>query len=754
MRPSRWVGVVLLAAYLVQGLVRLRPPRPVSLSVRLASIPKHGLPIRDRVRIYWSDQQVPFVVAAHDEDLPVALGLVHAHLRLGQIELLRRLACGRLAELLGPVAVDVDHALRSLGLVRPVPAILAGMPTETRRWVDGFVAGINHYVMECSDLPHEFAVLGLKREAWTAADVIALGRLVGADATWLVWLRALGTTARPRSQSRLVRALLRLVKLQSLAPMLSTPTALAELLGRIGRGASNVLAAAPARSTSGVPLLGGDSHLSLMLPNLWLIAGYRSPSHHAVGLMVPGLPLLALGRNRNIAWGGANLHAASSELCDVSGLSPTAIRERRETIQVRWWRPRRLKIRETDFGPIISDVPLLRQPRSAPVALRWTGQQPSDEITAMLRVSQASNWDEFHTALAGYAVPGVHLLYADRHGHIGRRMAVQLPYRPADTNLDLIRSPASCADWARLVHGAALPQCLDPPQGYLVAANERPEPGGILIGWFFSSDDRYRRLCTLIEQEKQLSVATFMLMQRDVSNRPALVLRDHLLQLLAAEPDARRSSAVGQLLAHLRDWDGNYSAGSRGALAFELALYGLARQLIDADRLAAHVATWQSRELIARDLMGVQSAEVAPALLHALDEAATTFGRFATWGEMHRLRLDHSLFILPIIGRRYGHGDFPADGGNETVMKTAHPLTNRRHAASYGSNARYIFDLSGPDANYFVLVGGQDGWLGSSTSIDQWAFWQRGEYIRVPLQLDAVCAAFPHRTELTPKAKA
>ena len=86
-------------------------------------------------------------------------------------------------------------------------------------------------------------------------------------------------------------------------------------------------------------------------------------------------------------------------------------------------------------------------------------------------------------------------------------------------------------------------------------------------------------------------------------------------------------------------------------------------------------------------------------------------------------------------------------------MKTAHGLTNRRHGARYGSVARHISDLSDPDANLFALLGGQDGWFGSSTFADQVELWQRSEYVTVPLQPETAQARAAHITTIEPEAR-
>ncbi len=144
-------------------------------------------------------------------------------------------------------------------------------------------------------------------------------------------------------------------------------------------------------------------------------------------------------------------------------------------------------------------------------------------------------------------------------------------------------------------------------------------------------------------------------------------------------------------------------------------------------------------------------SNIAPALKRAIHHSVHTFDRFGTWGEMHRLRLRHPFGLMPVFGKRYVHCDVPMAGGNESVLKTGHRLTAKRHSTIFGSSARHVSDLSDPDANFFVLAGGQDGWLGSSTYADQLDLWRQGTCLRIPLQLETVRTCFPHRLELSPE---
>src|SRR5438067_13492989 len=152
----------------------------LSLKARLEMIPAADAPLSNPVSIWWDEHQVPFIEAATDDDLATALGLVHAHLRLAQMELMRRIARGRLSELLGRRALATDQLIRTFDVARAAPQIMAALPQSTRLWLEAFARGINHVVERCRS-PRELRLLGMAKEPWTAADIVSLGRLISAD---------------------------------------------------------------------------------------------------------------------------------------------------------------------------------------------------------------------------------------------------------------------------------------------------------------------------------------------------------------------------------------------------------------------------------------------------------------------------------------------------------------------------------------------------------------------------------------------
>jgi penicillin amidase len=753
-------ALALAALALLPGCAALSP-RPVSLDQRLATLPQHGLAgLAAPVTIRWNDHLVPWIEAESDADLAYALGLVHGHLRGAQIALLRMIARGRLSEIAGPLALDIDHALRILDYGRAAPAIEAGWPAETRAFVDRFLAGLNRATSgDGVRPPPEFALLGLAPEPFTTADMLAIGRLAGTDISWLTWFSVLAERGSPefgRLWQRVLEAGASLTP-PGAASGGGRQAALAALLAGTARAGSNTVAVAPARSATGAALIASDPHLGMALPNLWLVVGMRSPGWHAVGLMVPGLPIIGLGRNPDLAWGGTNLRAAASDLFDIAALPPEQVETRSVRLRQRLWFAATRPVRSTPHGPVVSDAAVVPTRQGDALALRWAGHEPTDEITALLTAARARSAAAFRDSFDAFGVSPQNMLYADRAGTIGRITAATLPDRPGFPAGDPVLDPATgAAAWQRLRTARDLPRLENPPEGVLASANENPATwtaDRTPIGWFFSDGDRIGRLQALLAAKPRLGIDDLAALQRDTRAPKAAVLAAALLARLEALPGGAPEPA---LLARLRGWDGDYAAESEGALVFELLLGRLVPLLAAEGRQLGGRGPETGWNFITafllRDLDALPEDRRAAVLRRAVAEAAPLAAQWQSWGEVHRQRVAHALVNLPVLGRRFVLETYPVGGSRETPMKTGHGLVAGPHEVSFGSMARHISDLSDPDANWFVLFGGQDGWLGSAAFADQMPLWREGRAIRMPLRPATVAAEFPRVTLLRPAA--
>jgi penicillin amidase len=343
-------------------------------------------------------------------------------------------------------------------------------------------------------------------------------------------------------------------------------------------------------------------------------------------------------------------------------------------------------------------------------------------------------------------------------------MAATLPARtgfPAEDPVLDAGDPVAIAPWSRLLDARDLPAETDPLGGVLASANDWPDwagPDAPPVGYFFSDDDRVRRLRERLAATPRLAPADLAALQADTRSPKAARLAAALRDRLAALPGGGADAAA--IAGALRGWDGDYRADSRGALAFEMLLRRLVPALLPEERRGGEGAPrgpetqWNFvTTFLLRDLDALEPARREAALREAAEAAARDLARFRDWGEIHRLRVAHWLVNLPVLGRFFVLGDFPVGGSRETPMKTSHGLVGGPHHATFGSMARHVSDMADPDANWFVLFGGQDGWLGSAAFADQVPLWREGRAIRLPLRPEAVAAEFPHVTRLAPPGR-
>ncbi len=662
----RLLDPVLLAARALPSAPRALFPRRRRMEQRLRRFPIGRLPIERPVLIRWNEHAVPFIEAERDGDLAFALGLVHAHLREGQLALAKRLAYGRTAEIIGARGRDIDHTLRIIGLSDAAPAVEAAMPEETRAWLQAFVDGLNWYQDHVDGTPPEYGLLGLRRERWLVRDLLAIGRLAGIDINWVTYFGLIAdraTASWPALWQRILSAG------NGGAWSFGEEDRQAAVIGTLAAfsrgGGSNCVVVSPERSATGGALLASDPHLPLMLPNLWVLAGVRSPSFNVVGLMPAGLPIFGLGRSPHMAWGGTNMRAAVSDLFDVGS---ERLESRVERLRTRTGRTREVTVRRSSLGPVLSDSPLFRSRPGEVIALRWMGQEASDEITAFLRVARAETPEAFRAAFATYAVGPQNMQFADRAGNIGQVMATWLPrrsyQRPPDMVLDGADPAFGWHGWATVLD---LPFALNPPAGFLATANNPPTRSPVPVGFIFITSERVQRLQAILGAKPKLSVQDLHDLQLDVVSPASFALNKGLLRLLDEAGLGAEAPAL------LRSWDGGYGVRAREPVLFETMLFHVVDGLARLSEAPGRRDWNQIVSFLLADLAALEPDARQNLLRQALADAAVDAARFGAWGEMHVMRAQSLLANIPVLGRRFRvrrvRGRRLAGNGDEVVSR-------------------------------------------------------------------------------------
>ncbi|HEX9646491.1 MAG TPA: penicillin acylase family protein [Alphaproteobacteria bacterium] len=763
------VAVLAVAAAGAAWLVLERTLPKVDGEITLAGI---GGPIE----VVRDAAGVPHVFAATERDAYFALGFVHAQDRLWQMELARHAAAGRLGELFGTLALPHDRYFRTLGFGRVAARIVDTLPAAARALLDAYAAGVSAYIASHRGPPGvEFALLGQEPAPWRPEDSILVVKIMATDLAG----NAAGELLRAKLASHLSAAQVAALWPPYPGDQAPPPPGHAaldeELVGRAlallpparppGIGSNN-WAVAPGRSASGAAILANDPHLGLAVPAVWYLAHLHADGLDVVGGTIPGIPAVIVGRNRSLAWGVTNTGPDAQDMFVVA--DDDTLTARTETIALKGADAVDIVVRESPFGPIVSDA----TERYAAVtggralALSWTALETRDDtVQAAFALARARTVDDGMAALADFDDPQQNFLLADGGGHIGFVAAGRVPVRAGTDGWTPTDASGGGAGWRGYLPYDALPRARDPQSGVLFTANQRivPDDYPSFITRDWAEPYRARRIAEMLAARERHSVADFMAMQTDIVS---LAAREMLPLLLAVPLSARGERLRPQLAA----WDSAMAADRPEPLIFHAWLRALMVRLL-ADELGDDFAGYQGhRPLVIEAILDHDHAwcddvrtdaaedcpsQVAAALDDALDWLEARYGADPArwrWGAAHQATSRHALLSsLPVIGGWFGvvraHG-----GGPHTVMQanTRPGDAAAPFAEVHGASLRAIFDLADPDSTRLIVHAGQSGHWWSRHYDDLADRWAAGAYLTVPLGRAAVEAAAAHRLTLRP----
>lgn len=684
------------------------------------------------------------------KDLLFAQGFVHAQERLWQMEFQRRVGQGRLSEVLGEATRAQDRFLRTWGFYRAAKSAYERLYPEEKEAVDAYVAGVNAFLQSGAPLPPEFRLLGFRPEPWTGPDVLVWAKMMSFDLSgnWEEELLRHRLLARGISQERLLELIPpypedapTILQGEDLGLSLKreeAPAALLEMAPPRFLEASNNWVVAGSRTVTGKPFLANDPHLRLGAPSLWFLMALEAPGYRVIGASLPGVPGIVIGRNDRIAWGVTNVGADVQDLYlleDVEGkgyrykgqVLPYRVRE--ERIPVKGGKEEVLRVRETVYGPVITDA--LENPPQVPMALRWVSLDEEDHILmAYLGINRAQNWQEFVAALSHYSAPSQNFVYADVEGNIGYIAPGKFPIR-REGHTGMVPVPGNGEwDWQGYRKPEDWPKVLNPKEGFLVTANNKVTPQGFPYALTYDWAEPYRaeRIRELLLAKERLSLEDMKAIQQD---QKTLLFRDFRPVLELLNPLSERAKAVRE---RLLAWDGTMDKSSEEALVFALWYTELTRL----PKREVGEEFWDEPRYLLRamregdpncDQPDTEYREscldfAALALERALDRKEAL--RVRSWGEVHRATFPHAVLTHTPL-KRFTDRRVPFGGDRYTV--NVGPFDPETLLMSHGPSYRQIVDLAHPEASLFIHPMGQTGHFLAPGYGDLLPLWAGGEYL-------------------------
>ncbi|MBC6404728.1 MAG: penicillin acylase family protein [Rhodospirillales bacterium] len=748
-KPKRrwlWRGLGLLLLLPVAAIAGLYFWQRQSLPAQTGSKALPGL--ERNVSLSRSPEGLVFIEAGSEGDAAFALGYAHAQDRLLQMELMRRLAAGRLSEAVGSSTVKIDRMMRTLGLYRLAEENAARISPEAQALLQRYADGVNAFLTtRDGPLPLSFLMIG-EPEPWRPADSIAWGRLMAL---------ILSQNYKKELLNAQLSQVLPEAKRRQLFPAYpdwapAGASALRELQRQghlnalyrvlpweIGpKTASNAWAVAPRHSTTGGALLAGDPHLALRAPGHWYLARIETPGLTLSGATAPGTPFLLFGHNGRLAWTFTTTYGDTQDLFieeidpDNPGYYKTEegwrpFETREETLRIAGAEPLTFTVRKTRHGPVLSDVVEEARdlyPGHRVLALAWSALQGDDRSAeGIYRLNRAPDVAAAIAALRDLDSPQQTVILADSRGSIALIAPGRVPIRRAGDGLLPVPGAGGAYDWIGEVPYEALPRVVDPESGILLTANNRlvGDDYPYLIAAEWAHPGRAARIADLLAEKQRFSPEDMRKMQLDDLSYGARRLMQRLLQ---AELPA------GAALARLRKWDFRMDRKRPEPLIYSAWLRALERRLL-IDELGEAAApllegnAWRVHSLLGADSLWCDNVatpavetcdeQIAAALETALADLAEDYGDDMTgwrWGEAHFASFDHEVLrYIPVVNSLTGI-DIATSGGQDTVNRAgsdyALPL-DRAFVDRHGPGYRAVYDTADPEASGFIVATGNSG---------------------------------------------
>ncbi len=587
---------------------------------------------------------------------------------------------------------------------------------------------------------------------------------------------------------------------------------------------SNNWVVGPDRSASGHVLVANDPHLIVTNPPLFYQVHLNTKvlggddGLNASGVVFPGIPVFMIAHNESVAWGVTVLGYDVADIYREQVLGDgTAVRRGATSVPI--------MASQQFYCDGYSDTCLMRPLKYVPghgpvieeegnelLTLRWTGMEPTGDLTAFRKLAYAKNVDEAFEAIRDFRVGAQSFVLGDVEGNIGYFGSANVPIRdprcaqPPWIPLD---GASGLCEWQGYLPDELLVQTKNPAQGYVATANNdivgtsfdndplNDYRDGTQLYYWYTRDAGFRagRIHELLDAKEKHTREDMARIQADTFSFEGRMMTPHILAAASARPDLV-SPALEDALERLAAWEFGTptgmpdpftdtvptSAEERDSVAAsiyytwirllkdrlmgdEYARYGLTPpsesdgyEPLGTFRAALHALEDPSASFLFDDIRTTGHIETpAETILATLDDTVTWLTeRFGTadsaawkWGELHYVRFFDIYGFLGANVRAIG--PFPNDGSLGTVDAASFLFMQDSYVQVGGPVMRMITELD-PDGvrSWNALPGGQVHDRFSNHYDDLVPYWMQNRNYEVPFSLDDVRANLERLTIVLP----
>ncbi len=734
--------------------------------------------LKDRGEVYFDDRMVPHVFANNEADAYYIQGYLHAKFRLWQMEFETYAAAGRISELIGEKAVNYDRERRRLGMVSAAEKAVAEMEKDsiTKAQCDSYTAGVNAYLenMKQSELPVEYKLLNYQPEKWSNLKTALFLKFMTYD---LAGYENDFEYTNARSVFGLKDfELMYPIGQDSLDPIVPKGTVYAKpkLEVKIPVSAdslyfnkndsaeilhdkpnkengSNNWAVSGKKTKSGKPILCSDPHLGLNFPSIWYEMQISTPEFSAYGVSCPASPGILIGFNDSIAFGETNAERDVRDYYEIKFHDESmkeywfngewkqtdfryehiAVKNKPEVIDT---------IAYTVFGPVMYDKKFRGARKDGMpgdrtdgkyYAVRWKGNDPSNELMAFNRLDHAKNYKEYSEAIKWMHTPGQNFVFASKNGDVAIWDQGEFPAKWKHQGEFIMPGIDSTYLWQGNIPQDENPHLINPERGFVSSANQLPADPAAYPYYLGGSFPPYRGLIInrFLSKMENISPDDMKKLQTENYNVFAEMAVPLFLKYVKTESFNEQEKKYFGLL---KSWNLRDDIGEQGATVFTEAWDYFEKEVWYDDMTKTTLPMVHPVESVLLeallkdtafkfldDIRTPQKETLSDEITNGFIKAAAALkileseGRL-DWEKAKDTRVMHLAKLAP-----FSHLHLSTGGGRHCINATSE---------DHGPSWRMIVSLTDKTEAYGVFPGGESGNPGSpyyDTFVDKWA---KGEY--------------------------
>ena len=739
--------------------------------------------LSENVTVHFDENGVPHINAETQKDAYTALGYVHAQDRLWQMELIRRIAPGRLSEIFGDKLVETDVFFAGLGLVEDANESIAKIDinSEAYKLTMAYLDGVNQFVEEGAT-PIEYNLIGLEKTKFTVNDVYnvfgymsfsfaiaqktdpllqEIKEKLGDNYLAELEIPVYSNTALLKSEKNPI------VK----ASFAKAMTAMYEQLPISPFIGSNSWVIAADKTKNGKVIFANDPHIGFSQPSVWYQSHIKTPDYEMYGYSLALTPFPLLGHNRDYAYGltmfenddvdfyiEKNNPENLNEYETPTGFS--TYKTVQKTIKIKDAPDTTFTVKISRHGPIMNN--LLKQiDDERPIAMQWIYKKTDNQIIDVgYQISHAKSLHDFKEGAKLLHAPGLNMMYGDAKDNIAWIASGKL-YKYRDSiNTKLYLDGASGKDEiVSYIDFEDNPQSINPASNYVYSSNNQPDTiAGILYPGYYLPEDRGQRIEQLLEVKNDWTQEDVQQMIFDVTSP---VVPQVIANLVASLKTENFTKNEQEALQNLKDWNGEYKKEDTAPTIYNRFLYEFLEGTFK-DELGESFPMFMQTPLM-KKMIAVQAKKtvsvwfddvttepketksdiVQRSFINAISFLENQLGDTVSlwsWSKVISVEHGHALAAGGETLRKiFNVGPFSMDGGNEVINNQLFTLNETGiYKVKAGPSTRRVIDFSNIENSVSILPTGQSGNVFSKHYKDQAQKYLNGEFVKTILNKDEI----------------